>query len=464
MAPSSFPAVALENDAPASQRDALLLEADTLCQHPGFAAPAADPALRIDHAMPRHIVGTAAHRAADGAGGSRGPHACRHLAVGHDGALRDAPHEAIDLTLKAQSRRAPSELTAVGVAIVSSQSRAYRSPRRSSSACVPSSCTRPRCRTRIRSACCTVESRCAIVILVRPTRSRCIASRILHSDSGSTLEVASSRTRIAGLYTRARAMASSWRCPCERFAPRSPSGSSSPRGSASTNARAYAASSARRMASTGTSAPRAMLSATVPVKSTVSWKTVPTRRRRRSRSHSRTSTSSTSTRPRVTSYERISRRAHVDLPSPVAPTSATCSPVATRNEQSRRTSCSPVYENQTEEKSIVAFCERAERACGATCASLRPPSVRIGLADPATTDTIAGARSSSPKMRSAEAMAACITVYLAPRSRIGRKKRLVYWMKATSAPNESAPAPIWPPPYQISSASATEPSASTDAY
>ena len=67
-------------------------------------------------------------------------------------------------------------------------------------------------------------------------------------------------------------------------------------------------------------------------------------------------------------------------------------------------------------------------------------------------------------MRSAEAMAACITVYLAPRSRIGRKKRLVYWMNATSAPKDSAPAPICPPPYQISSASATAPSASTDEY
>src|SRR5262249_14993351 len=98
-----------------------------------------------------------------------------------------------------------------------------------------------------------------------------------------------------------------------------------------------------------------------------------------------------------------------------------------------------------------------------TATSFGPPAVRSGLADPATTDTIGGARRSSPKIRSADAIAACITVYLAPRSRIGRKKRLVYWMKATSAPNDSVPAAIWPPPYQISSASAREPSASTDA-
>ena len=64
-------------------------------------------------------------------------------------------------------------------------------------------------------------------------------------------------------------------------------------------------------------------------------------------------------------------------------------------------------------------------------------------------------------MRSADAIADCITVYFAPRSRMGRKKRLVYWMNATSTPNVSAPARIAPPPYQSSSASATEPSAST---
>src|SRR5215470_10585753 len=203
MTPSSLPAISLEHHAPAPERDTFLLEADPLCEHPGFAAPTTDAPLRIDHAMPRHIVGTPTHGAADGPRRSRRAQARRHLSVRHDIAFRDASYEAIDLTLKAQSLDAPSRLTAAGAAIVSSQRRAYRSPRRSSSACVPSSCTRPRCRTRIRSACCTVDSRCAIVMLVRPARSRCIASRILHSDSGSTLEVASSSTRIAGLYTRA---------------------------------------------------------------------------------------------------------------------------------------------------------------------------------------------------------------------------------------------------------------------
>ena len=61
----------------------------------------------------------------------------------------------------------------------------------------------------MRSAVWMVERRWAIVSVVRPAMSRAIASRIIRSDSGSTLEVASSSTRIAGLYTSARAMANS---------------------------------------------------------------------------------------------------------------------------------------------------------------------------------------------------------------------------------------------------------------
>src|SRR4029450_488748 len=77
---------------------------------------------------------------------------------------------------------------------------------------------RPWCRTRIRSAAWTVERRCAIVMLVRPARSPVIACRMSASDSGSTLDIASSRTRTAGLYTRARAMARSWGWPGETLA------------------------------------------------------------------------------------------------------------------------------------------------------------------------------------------------------------------------------------------------------
>ena len=77
---------------------------------------------------------------------------------------------------------------------------------------------------------------------------------------------------------------------------------------------------------------------------------------------------------------------------------------------------------------------------------------------------MAGDVSSRPKTRSAETMADCITEYFAPRSRMGRKKRPVYSMNATSPPNVRAPARICPPPYQRSRARATDPMTSTAAY
>ena len=64
-------------------------------------------------------------------------------------------------------------------------------------------------------------------------------------------------------------------------------------------------------------------------------------------------------------------------------------------------------------------------------------------------------------MRSADTMAACITVYLLPRSRSGMKARARYSRKATSPPKVKAPRTISPPPYQSTSATAAEPMAST---
>src|SRR5216117_697644 len=96
----------------------------------------------------------------------------------------------------------------------------------------------------------------------------------------------------------------------------------------------------------------------------------------------------------------MSRRAHVDLPSPVAPTRPTCSPAATRNVQSRRTYASPSYANQTLWNSMAGTEDRGS-----------------GTTDRASGATIVGSRSSSPKILSADAMADCITVYFAPRSR-----------------------------------------------
>ena len=64
-------------------------------------------------------------------------------------------------------------------------------------------------------------------------------------------------------------------------------------------------------------------------------------------------------------------------------------------------------------------------------------------------------------MRSDATTAACITAYLAPRSRMGRKKRCVYSRNATSPPKVSTPCTTSPPPYQSSRATADEPMAST---
>ena len=136
------------------------------------------------------------------------------------------------------------------------------------------------------------------------------------------------------------------------------------------------------------------------------------------------------------------------LPAPVAPTSATRSPDVTVNEQSRSTQSSSAYANQTSRNS--------------TAARGGAPSGRRGIR-PAPGFRMAGSTSSSPKIRSEEAMAACMTAYFAPRSRMGRKNRFVYSMNATSPPKVSIPRQIWPPPYQRSSATAAEPMASTEA-
>ena len=54
-----------------------------------------------------------------------------------------------------------------------------------------------------------------MTMLVRPRSSRAIASWIRSSVRVSTLDVASSRTRMRGSASAARAMESSWHWPCE---------------------------------------------------------------------------------------------------------------------------------------------------------------------------------------------------------------------------------------------------------
>ena len=82
--------------------------------------------------------------------------------------------------------------------------------------------TRPFSRTRMRSAPAIVLRRWAITKLVRPDISVCRLDWIRRSDSVSRLLVASSRIRMRGSASRARAMVRRWRCPPESLTPRSP--------------------------------------------------------------------------------------------------------------------------------------------------------------------------------------------------------------------------------------------------
>src|ERR1700716_4196067 len=74
-----------------------------------------------------------------------------------------------------------------------SYSPAYPPPWATSWWWVRRSTTRPLSKTSTQSACSAVERRWAMVIVVRPWASRCMASLRLRSVSGSTLLVASSR-------------------------------------------------------------------------------------------------------------------------------------------------------------------------------------------------------------------------------------------------------------------------------
>ena len=99
---------------------------------------------------------------------------------------------------------------------------AYRPPRSRSSSWVPSSTTRPRSRTAIWSASRTVERRCAMVIVVRPSDRSSRADWTARSVPLSRALVASSRTSTRGLRSRVRAMASRCFSPPENRWPREP--------------------------------------------------------------------------------------------------------------------------------------------------------------------------------------------------------------------------------------------------
>ena len=67
-------------------------------------------------------------------------------------------------------------------------------------------------------------------------------------------------------------------------------------------------------------------------------------------------------------------------------------------------------------------------------------------------------------MRSAAAIADCMTAYLALKSLIGIKNLLTYSMNATTRPTVTAPSPILLPARQAMAAAEHTPMASTMAY
>ena len=90
------------------------------------------------------------------------------------------------------------------------------------------------------SAVLTVESRCAMTIVVRPCIARSNASWTTCSLSASSADVASSRSRIRGDKASARAMAIRCFCPPDSLTPRSPTNVSYPSGKVFTNSAAFA--------------------------------------------------------------------------------------------------------------------------------------------------------------------------------------------------------------------------------
>ena len=121
----------------------------------------------------------------------------------------------------------------------------------------------------------------------------------MRSDSLSRADVASSSSSTAGLRTRARAIATRCFCPPESLPPPSPTCVAYPAPKLSVmNVCAFAI---RAAASTSSSdapgLPYAMFSLTVPMNSTGSWPTRPSRERSQRRLSSLTSTPSSITLP-----------------------------------------------------------------------------------------------------------------------------------------------------------------------
>ena len=124
-----------------------------------------------------------------------------------------APTSACSIGLRVRNTWSGSPFSAIS---------AYSGERSSSSACVPRAAIRPSSSTTMSSASAIVESRWAITNVVRPAITSRSAVLIACSVEASTDEVASSRIRMRGSLSSARAIATRWRWPPESVSPRSP--------------------------------------------------------------------------------------------------------------------------------------------------------------------------------------------------------------------------------------------------
>mmetsp|Transcript_34438 Transcript_34438/g.102882 ORF Transcript_34438/g.102882 Transcript_34438/m.102882 type:complete len:187 (-) Transcript_34438:2110-2670(-) len=169
-----------------------------------------------------------------------------------------------------------------------------------SSACVPHSTTRPWSTTTMASESRMVLSRCAITS-AEPRRARLSnAVCTLASFSLSSALVASSSRITSGRRSIARAMASRWRWPPERFDPPDSSIVNSLSGFSLMNSHACASLQACTISRslTSRSMPYVKLAAIVWLNRTVDWSTITTRERRKCTSYSWIGTSSSRIVPR----------------------------------------------------------------------------------------------------------------------------------------------------------------------
>ena len=195
---------------------------------------------------------------------------------------------------------------------------------------------RPWSKTRMRSALRIVASRCAMTKVVRPFITSSSASWSLRSVAASSALVASSRIRIGGFLRSARAIERRWRSPPESERPRSPIDGVEAVGLAGDEfERLRALERLDHLLVGGVrAADLEVLADRAREQHRLLEHDADVAPERRQRQMSRMSSPSMRIAPDCGSKARCRSPSVVDLPEPVAPTSATVSPGRTANETS----------------------------------------------------------------------------------------------------------------------------------